>query len=90
MGLTGFTTRAHIVRALLEAICFQSLEVLNAMRRDADLHAMACLRVDGGASKNGLLMQLQVRLVVCVGRGGAWAIKLHVGQWEGAPGGGYL
>ncbi|KAI8473361.1 MAG: hypothetical protein J3K34DRAFT_411128 [Monoraphidium minutum] len=63
LGLTGFTTRAHVVRAMLEAICFQTREVLDAMRADADVSHMAVLRVDGGASKNDLLMQLQADIL---------------------------
>ena len=57
---TGFTTREHLARALLEAICFQTREVLDAMRKDAKLAGLKVLRVDGGASKNDLLMQIQV------------------------------
>ncbi|GBF97483.1 glycerol kinase-like [Raphidocelis subcapitata] len=63
LGMTGFTTRAHVVRAMLEAICFQTREVLDAMRADADMSHMAVLRVDGGAAKNDLLMQLQSDLL---------------------------
>lgn len=63
LGMTGFTTRAHVVRALLEAICFQTREVLDAMRADADVSHMGVLRVDGGAAKNDLLMQLQSDLL---------------------------
>lgn len=59
LGLTAFSTRAHVVRAMLEAICWQSREVLDAMRRDAELEGLAVLRVDGGASVNNLLMQMQ-------------------------------
>lgn len=62
----GFTTREHLARALLEAICFQTREVLDAMRKDAKLAGLKVLRVDGGASKNDLLMQIQVG---CVGAG---------------------
>ena len=58
----GFTHRGHVVRAMLEAICFQTREVLDAMRADADMSTMKALRVDGGAAKNNLLMQLQVGL----------------------------
>lgn len=58
---TGFTTRAHIVRAMLEAICYQTRDVLDAMRADADLDHMTLLRVDGGATQNDVLMQLQVQ-----------------------------
>eukprot|EP00195_Chlamydomonas_chlamydogama_P007939 CAMPEP_0202896430 /NCGR_PEP_ID=MMETSP1392-20130828/5443_1 /ASSEMBLY_ACC=CAM_ASM_000868 /TAXON_ID=225041 /ORGANISM="Chlamydomonas chlamydogama, Strain SAG 11-48b" /LENGTH=510 /DNA_ID=CAMNT_0049581793 /DNA_START=69 /DNA_END=1601 /DNA_ORIENTATION=- len=63
VGLTGFTTRAHVARAMLDAICFQSREVLDAMRRDADLDNLQVLRVDGGAAKNDLLMQMQADIL---------------------------
>lgn len=57
----AFTKRAHIVRAMLEAICWQTREVLDAMQRDRGADSgLAVLRVDGGASKNDLLMQMQV------------------------------
>lgn len=45
---------------MLEAICFQSREVLEAMRKDADLAGLKLLRVDGGAARNDMLMQMQV------------------------------
>ena len=57
---SGFSNRAHIVRAMLEAICFQTREVLEAMRKDADLAGLKLLRVDGGAARNDMLMQMQV------------------------------
>ena len=61
VGLTRGTTAAHIVRATLEAIAYQTCDVLKAMEQDStdagiQLHQ---LRVDGGASANGLLMQFQ-------------------------------
>ena len=61
LGLTQYSTKAHIVRATLEALAFQSKDVLEAMVKDAGrpIHA---LRVDGGASKNNLLMSLQADL----------------------------
>jgi glycerol kinase len=58
VGLSRGTTRAHIARAALEAIAFQSAEVLLAMQRDAR-HPLIELRVDGGATANDLLMQFQ-------------------------------
>jgi len=61
-GLTRGTGKAHIARAVLEAICFQSVEVLRAMEKDAGIHLPA-LRVDGGATVNNLLMQLQADLL---------------------------
>lgn len=45
------------MRALLEAICFQTRDVLEAMQADADCSELAALLVDGGASVNSLLMQ---------------------------------
>jgi len=58
VGLTRFATRSHIVRATLEAIAYQSREVLDAMASDSGLVTHA-LKVDGGASANDFLMQLQ-------------------------------
>jgi glycerol kinase len=62
VGLTRGTTRAHLARAALEAIAFQSAEVLEAMQRDAHVK-LAELRVDGGAAANDLLMQFQADLL---------------------------
>jgi glycerol kinase len=62
VGLSRGTTRAHIARAALEAIAFQSAEVLLAMQRDAH-HPLIELRVDGGATANDLLMQFQADLL---------------------------
>jgi glycerol kinase len=62
VGLSRGTTRAHIARAALEAIAFQSAEVLMAMQRDAH-HPLVELRVDGGATANDLLMQFQADLL---------------------------
>ncbi|MEF9996566.1 MAG: glycerol kinase GlpK [Burkholderiaceae bacterium] len=58
IGLTRGTTRAHVARAALESIAFQSAAVLAAMQRDAAT-PLTELRVDGGASRNDLLMQFQ-------------------------------
>lgn len=58
VGLTRGTTRAHIARAALEAIALQSADVFGAMSRDAGI-PLTELRVDGGASRNNLLMQMQ-------------------------------
>lgn len=62
LGLTRGTTRAHIARATLESIACQSVDVIEAMQRDSSL-ALAELRVDGGASRNDLLMQMQADLL---------------------------
>jgi len=58
VGLTRFTTRGHLARATLEAIALQTVEVVQAMERDAGLR-LRRLRVDGGAVQNGMLMQTQ-------------------------------
>ncbi|MDY4163258.1 MAG: glycerol kinase GlpK [Sutterella sp.] len=58
IGLTRGTTRAHVARAALEGIAFQCAEVLEAMQLDAKT-TLRELRVDGGASRNNLLMQFQ-------------------------------
>lgn len=58
VGMTRGTSRAHIARAALEAIALQSADVFAAMSRDAGI-PLTELRVDGGASRNNLLMQMQ-------------------------------
>ena len=58
VGLTRGAGRAHIVRAALESIAYQSADVLEAMEKDGGVR-MAALRVDGGASANEFLMQFQ-------------------------------
>jgi glycerol kinase len=90
IGITRGTTRAHIARAALEAIAFQSAEVLMAMQRDAG-QPLVELRVDGGATGNDLLMQFQADLLgVPVVRpqvtettalGAAYLAGLSVGFW---------
>ncbi len=62
VGLTRGTTKAHIARAALESIAFQSAELLEAMQKDSG-QALMELRVDGGAAANDLLMQFQADLL---------------------------
>ncbi|HET8679038.1 MAG TPA: glycerol kinase GlpK [bacterium] len=62
LGLTRFVTKAHLVRATLEAICFQSREVLDAMVADSG-KPVPVLKVDGGATGNDFLMQLQADIL---------------------------
>ncbi len=91
VGLTRGSTRAHLARATLEAIAFQSAELLAAMVADSGI-ALAELRVDGGATANDLLMQIQADLLgVPVVRprvrettalGAAYHAGLAVGFWE--------
>ncbi|KXB31158.1 glycerol kinase [Dechloromonas denitrificans] len=90
-GMTRGTTRAHLARAALEAIAFQSAEVLQAMASDAG-QPITELRVDGGAAHNDLLMQFQADLLgVPVVRpqvtettalGAAYLAGLAVGFWQ--------
>jgi len=92
LGLSRGVTRAHIARAAIEAIAFQSAELLDAMQRDAG-KPLTELRVDGGASANNLLMQFQADLLgVPVIRprvrettalGAAYLAGLAVGFWRG-------
>ena len=91
LGLTRGATGAHLARAALEAIAFQSAEVLRAMEADAGLK-LTELRVDGGATTNDLLMQFQADLLgVPVVRpkvaettalGAAYLAGLAVGYWR--------
>jgi glycerol kinase len=91
LGLTRGTTRAHLTRAALEAIAFQTREVLEAAASDAGL-TLTDLRVDGGATANNLLMQIQadilgtqvVRPVVkeTTALGAAYLAGLAVGYWK--------
>ncbi len=62
VGLTRGTTRAHIVRATLESICFQSRDLVDTMQADSGL-GLGVLRVDGGAVVNDVLMQMQADLL---------------------------
>jgi glycerol kinase len=90
VGLSRFHTKAHLARATLEAICFQTRDVLDAMTQDSNVQ-LQVLRVDGGATANNLLMQLQadilgvpvVRPVIVetTALGAAYAAGLAVGFW---------
>jgi glycerol kinase len=90
VGLSRFHTKAHLARATLEAICLQTRDVLDAMTRDSGVR-LDVLKVDGGATVNNLLMQLQadilgvpvVRPVVSetTALGAAYAAGLAIGFW---------
>ncbi len=92
LGITRGTTRAHIARATLEAIAFQTRDVLDAMEDGTGIH-LAALRADGGASRNDLLMQVQadllgrpvVRSAVAetTALGAAYLAGLGIGLWSG-------
>lgn len=91
VGLSRGSTAAHIARAALESIAYQTADVLDAMRQDSKLD-LSELRVDGGASRNDLLMQFQANVLgVPVVRpkvtettalGAAYLAGLAVGYWE--------
>jgi glycerol kinase len=93
VGLTRGTTAAHLARAALEAIAFQSADVLEAMQADAE-RTLLELRVDGGATANNLLMQFQADVLgVPVVRpavtettalGAAYLAGIGVGYWASA------
>jgi glycerol kinase len=93
VGLTRGATAAHIARAALESIAYQTADVLRAMESDAGI-ALAQLRVDGGATGNDLLMQFQADVLgVPVVRpqvhettalGAAYLAGLAVGYWTSA------
>lgn len=63
-GMSRGTTRAHILRAALESIAYQDMDVVDAMARDTGT-SLSELRVDGGPTRNALLMQLQADMLDC-------------------------
>lgn len=91
VGLTRGTTRAHVIRATLEAIAFQTRDVMNAMGKDSGI-SPSVLRVDGGACENDFLMQFQADILgIAVERpasleatamGAAALAGLGVGFWR--------
>ncbi|MFV0681037.1 glycerol kinase GlpK [Ottowia sp.] len=93
VGLTRGSTVAHIARAALESIAFQSAALLQAMARDTG--AVTELRVDGGASVNDLLMQFQAdvlgipvvrpRITETTALGAAYLAGLTTGVWKDLP-----
>ena len=92
VGLTRYVTKAHIARAALEAVAFQTREVVDAMRADSGV-ALAELKVDGGMVVNELLMQFQAdvlgapvvrpKVTETTALGAAYAAGLAVGFWSG-------
>ena len=91
VGLTRANTKAHIARAALEAICYQTKEVIDAMEADSGIK-LTEMRVDGGITNNKLCMQLQsdimaidiVKPVITetTALGAAFAAGLAVGVWK--------
>lgn len=92
-GITGGTTRAHLARATLEGIALQLVDILDAMAKDLG-RPLTELRVDGGAARNNLLMQMQAdllgtrcvrpRVLETTGLGSALLAGLAVGLWDSA------
>lgn len=92
VGLTRGTTHAHVARATLEAIALQSAELMTCMKADSNIE-LSELRVDGGAARNDLLMQMQAdllgvavvrpRVSESTARGAAGLAGLAVGFWSG-------
>jgi glycerol kinase len=91
VGLSRYNTNAHLARATLEAICYQSRDVTEAMAKDSGVH-LDVLKVDGGVTANRLCMQLQADILgVPVSRpvvaettalGAAYGAGLAVGFWK--------
>jgi glycerol kinase len=91
LGLTRGVTRAHVVRAALEALAYQTRDVADAMTADAG-HPIASLRADGGAAANDFLMQFQAdmldvpvdrpRVVETTAMGAAFLAGLATGFWR--------
>jgi glycerol kinase len=92
VGLTRGTSRAHIARAALEAIAYQTVDVLRCFERDTGLRA-GQLQVDGGAAANDFLMQFQAdvagvpvsrpRVLETTALGAAYLAGLAAGFWSG-------
>jgi len=97
IGISRYTTKAHIARAVLESMCFQVKEILNSMSIDvkqdekSEENKQFLLRVDGGAAVNNLLMQIQADLLgspvlrpadtETTALGAAYAAGLATGVW---------
>jgi glycerol kinase len=91
-GISRGTTVAHIARAALEGVAYEVYDIVKAMERDSSL-PIANLKVDGGASRNNLLMQFQSDILACdvlrpritetTALGAAYLAGLAVGYWSG-------
>lgn len=90
-GITRGTTAAHIARAALEGIAFQTMDIVGAMEKDADVK-LSELKVDGGASRNNLMMQFQAdvlgtsvirpKVTETTAMGACYLAGLAVGFWS--------
>lgn len=93
VGLARYHTKAHLARATLEAICYQSCDVVEAMRNDAGIDP-TCLKVDGGVTASDLCMQIQAdtsglevikpKVAETTALGAAYAAGLAVDFWSSA------
>jgi glycerol kinase len=93
VGLTRFANKGHIARAALEATAYQTYDLVTAMLADTAASTLGELRVDGGMTKNGLLMQFQADLLGAsvagpsvaeiTATGAAYAAGLATGFWTG-------
>ncbi len=92
VGMTRNTTLAHLARAAVDAMAYQTREVLDVMQEEAKLE-LTTLKVDGGAAANAMLLQFQADLLGCPVRrpvvrettalGAAYLAGLAVGYWQG-------
>ena len=90
-GITRGTTRDHIARAVLESMAYQTCDVLKAMEQDSGI-SLSALKVDGGASANDMLMQIQADMInkpvvrpSCIettALGAAYLAGLSTGFWD--------
>ena len=90
-GLTRGTTAAHIARAALEGIAFETMDIVHAMEKDAGIK-LTELKVDGGASKNNLMMQFQAdilntkvirpKVIETTAMGACYLAGLATGYWS--------
>lgn len=91
VGLSGYANKGHLARAVLEATAFQTLEIFDSMRKDADIE-ITSLKADGGMVRNELLMQFQAdmlevpvirpEITETTALGSAFAAGLSVGFWK--------
>ena len=91
MGITRGFSRAHLIRATLESLAYQTYDIARAMERDSGIR-IAELKVDGGACANDFLMQFQADIVdttvqrpLCIettALGAAYLAGLAVGYWK--------
>ena len=90
-GLTRDTGKDHIIKATLESLAYQTKDILNAMQEDAGIK-LACLKVDGGACANNILMQFQAdilgteverpEIIESTAMGAAYLAGIQIGLWK--------